>query len=214
MPIWTAATINRFTAEGESEIASVVKCVKERVALDIVATTATYVLPDDCIDITRITWKGIKIDPFSARDYHDLNDTSRTASRPEGYIFNQQGRNTIRFHPVPDSSIATIGSNLWGSEIGNRVIVEYNQIGTLPDYIRRRMIKYFVLERCFRMEGDGQNLKCAAKMLKRYQSYTEIFKKAYHETFIAKFPQLSPTSGRSVMAGPVLPSRFGESAEI
>ncbi len=214
MPIWSAATINRFTAEAESEIISLVKCVKERVALDIQDGTATYALPADCIDITRLTWKGIKIDPFSARDYHDLNDTSRTASRPEGYIFNQQGRNTIRFHPVPDVDINDISTDLWGSEIVNRVIVEYNQIGTLPDYIRRRIIKYFVLERCFRMEGDGQNLKCADKMLKRYTFYTDIFKKEYHLTFIAKFPQLSPTSGRSILAGPVLPSTFGESAEI
>ncbi len=212
--IWTAATINRFTAEGEQEIASTVKCVKERVALDVVAGTATYVLPDDCLDITRLTWKGFKIDPFSARDYHDLNDTSRSASRPEGYIFNQQGRNTIRFHPIPDIDVDTISSDLWGSEIANRVIVEYNQMGTLPDYIRRRMIKYFVLERCFRIEGDGQNLKCATKMLARYNGYIDVFKKAYHETFIAKLPQLSPSSGRRILAGPVLPSTFGESGEF
>ena len=214
MPIWSAATINRFTEEAEDEISSSVKAVKERVALDIVAGTALYELPADCNDITRVTWKGKKLDPFSARDYHESDNITLSQSESFSYIFNQQGRNTIRLVPIPDISIADIGTDLWGSEIANRVIVEYNQRITVPTYMRRRLIKYFVLERCFLMEGDGQNLKCAKKHGERYQFYLNIFKKAYHETFVAKFNSLYPGSSVQVMGGGRLPSRFGQSAEF
>lgn len=215
MPIWSSSTITRFTEEGEREIAKRLRCLIARSAISIVAATATYDLPSDCLDIRRITWLGRKIYPINFLDFQYADDwTIRTAARPDGYIFNQQGRNTIRFYPTPNVTIASTSSNLFGSEIVNRVIVEYWQLPDhvtykIPAYVRRRLIKYYVLMKCFSIEGKGQNLKVARKMQTRFDFYMEHFNKINQTHFITKIPALSLARHFDPLAPPVLSNKFG-----
>lgn len=217
MPIWSAATITRFSLEGEQEIATSLKCIIARTSPSIVALTSTYILPADLLSIRRVTWNGIKIEPMPARDYHSLNNVA-SSSRPIFYIFNQQGRNTIRFYPIPDVTIAS-GTQLFSSDIESCVIVEYYQIPDgstvlLPAYIRRRLIKYWVLYKCFMQEGKGQNLKASKRFKVRYDFYFAHFKHIYAGHWVAQLNTLDSPYGIDVLAPPKLSYKYGEGAEF
>lgn len=219
--IWSPATIQRFVEDGETEISSTVKCILNRTALTISAGTPLYSLPNDLLDISRVTWLAKKIDPCPARNYHEI-DTITQTNEPLWYVFNQQGRNTIRFHPIPSINVTKddLTDDLWGANIGDRVIVEYYQLTDsdtvkIPDYIRRRLIKYFVLMHCFQIEGVGQNLKVSAKMKERYDFYINIFGQEYMDTFTSKLSALESGSYRlDPLAPPRLSDKFGEEGEF
>lgn len=217
MPLWTAATIARVTADGEAEVASLLKCLIARTSLDIVAATATYVLPADLLSIRRVTWNGKKRQPLPAREYQFINQVT-SSGEPIFYIFNQQGRNTIRFHPIPNVTIAA-GTELFGADIGTCAIVEYYQLPdgtttTLAAYIRRRLLKYYVLWKLFAKEGKGQNLKASIRFKKRFDFYMAHFRKIYSQHYTAEVRVLGGANRLDILAPPKLPYTFGESAEF
>lgn len=215
MPIWSAATITRFSLQGEQEIAKTLKCLIARTSPSIVALTPTYVLPADLLSIRRVTWKGRKKEPMPAKIYHEINNVT-SSSEPIFYIFNQQGRNTIRFHPIPDIDL-TPGTNLFSTDIGTCCIVEYYKIpasGDLPAYIRRRLLKYYVLYRCFEQEGKGQNLKASARFKTRYEFYLNHFRKVYANHYLAEVRCLQNPSSINILAPPKLSYKYGEEAEF
>lgn len=219
--IWSSSTIARFTNTGEQEIAQMLNCLIARYSVPVLANTPTYALPLDVLSIRRVTWLGRKKYPLPAREYHNLN-VVQVFSEPIFYVPNQQGRNTIRFHPIPSVSIAAYGGaniNLFGPEIPNRVIVEYYQLPDsittqLPHYIRRRLIKYYVLKECFAQEGNGQNLKVAAKMEERFNFYMGIFRKIHSDHFIAEMNTLGQGNKVGILAPPRLSYKFGEPGEF
>ena len=112
MPIWSAATITRVSSDGEAEISGLLKCLIARYSIPIVAATAVYALPNDLLSIRRVTWKGKKREPLPPREYHLINSVL-SSGEPNFYVFNQQGRNTIRFHPIPNVTLAA-GTDLFG----------------------------------------------------------------------------------------------------
>lgn len=214
MAIWSAATITRFVTEGEKEIAKAIKCLVTRVSLATVVGTAEYTLPTDCLFTTRITWKGKELEPMPAREFH-AEDNTTAQSEPLWYVFNQIGRNKVKFHPVPSEAFSLVvdDDDLWGPAIGTSVIVEYYQVPSdtvpIPVYIRRRLIKYYVLKSCFGLEGKGQNLKAAKKFQERFDFYLAIFKRIYSDTFIAKNPTLGGGSQGRMNAPPRLSYKYG-----
>lgn len=215
--IWSAATIARESANGEGEIATALKCLIARYSIPIVAATATYVLPSDVFSIRRVTWNGKKIYPMPPREYQMINQVT-SSGEPVYYIFNQQGRNTLRFHPIPNVTIAG-GTDLFGVDIGTCIIVEYYQVPDgattlLPEYIRRRLLKYYVLYKCFGKEGKGQNLKASKRFKARYDFYMVHFRKVYVQHYTAEVKVLNGPSAIDVLATPKLPYTFGESAEF
>jgi len=175
--------------------------------LDIVSGTPTYSLPVDVLSIRRVTWKGKKIDPLIAREWRYINDITST-SEPQWYVFNQVGRNTIRLYPIPNETIIANQTSLFSTNIATQCIVEYYQltdsaIVLLPAYIRRRLIKYYVMHVCFAQEGKGQNLKSSARMKKRFDFYMNWFRKMHADHYIVNRYRLSGDKQRNVLARPV-----------
>ena len=217
MSIWSAATINRFVAEGEQEIAKGLNCLINRVSLDITEGQVTVQLPSDLLSIERITWLGKRLDPMPLRDFQKINVIAGE-SLPLFYIFNQQGQNTVRFFPLPPQAVAADDSGLWGPTIGTTIICAYWQLPDtvsvqIPQYIRLRLIKYYVLWKCFAIEGAGQNLKSSVRFKKRYDFYMEWFKKIHASHYVAKMSVLGTGNKRGILAPPRLPYTFGESGE-
>jgi len=96
-----------------------------------------------------------------------------TAARPMEYYYSGFGENTVRFNPVPNEYVGYYGSGLYGINIPNAVVVEFYRVADgvnflIPEYIRRRTIKCYVLMKAFQKEGDGQNLKAAGYWTQRY----------------------------------------------
>jgi len=75
-----------------------------------------------------------------------------------------------------------LGTQLWGANIPNCFIVEYYQApdfdtAIIPPYIRRRLLKSYVMRGCFNMEGQGQNRKASAYAKEKWR----MLKKMYGE---------------------------------
>lgn len=181
MAQFSSDLITRFSQEAEYEFAREFPCIIARYALNIIAQTSIYTLNSNVIDIRKITWKGRRIDPISYRRYREVFGPSATGT-PDYYIYNNVGQSQIKFIPTPIVTIGSVTNDLYGSEIPNRVIVECYIMPnfstyTIPSFIRRRLLKAYVMMKCFSIEGRGQNLKAA----KYWEDKWNFLKQSYGE---------------------------------
>lgn len=220
--LFNSALITRYSQEAESTFACDHPCIVRRVALTIVAGTSIYSLRDDVASIRRVTWKGYKLDPLPQRNFREVFQSGTQSGQPFWYIFNNIGLNQIQLFPSPTENVSSITTNLYGSEIPNRVIVEYWQLPNystfiIPLYLRRRLLKAYVLRGCFNVEGPGQNLKNAAYFKKKYQYLSDRYGLLLNY-FMNKPKKLvvNGISGSNYFPGkPMLPiSRYGTSVDI
>jgi len=215
-------TINRLANEGEGDFAVEYPCILTRVAPAVVSSINLITLPEDVLSIRRITYKGSKLDPLPYRNFREVFQNATQEGRPFWYVFNNVGQNKIQLFPTPNENIAATTSGLYGSEIPNRLIIEYWQApdfitALIPSYFRRRLLKSYVLRGSFHAEGKQQNLKASKYYKKRY----EELKKQYglllgdlhnkpRKLVVSGFTSSYYYPGR-----PILPiDRFGTSVDI
>ena len=213
--IWSDNYITTLVEGSYTDIVDSVPCIVDRIALEVYAQIALYTLPSYVQGIRRITWLGKKLDPLPAQIYR-MQRTSTPAGisgtfnpnafysgtffsgtiagtphgTPTHYVYQDYGLKTIRLFPAPNISVASIATNLWGSEIGNRVIVEFFRYPdgshTLPEPFKRSLSKYWVLSKAFLREGAGQDLKAAEYYNVLYMRGLKIFDKINKQCFVAK----------------------------
>lgn len=175
MPLWTSEQLARFANAGEAIFHEECKCLVDRIALPIEANESLYTLPDELVDIRRITYRGIRILPISHRQMRRYFDGINPTGTPSNYIYNDQGELTIKLFPTPSESITPVQANLLSRDvIQTQCIVEYYRMPDgdawkLPAFMRRRLLKCFVLKQAFSVEGKGQNLKAAAYFGKKWK---------------------------------------------
>jgi hypothetical protein len=171
--IWTANTITRFSQEGENDFAEDFPCILTRYSLAVQVGVGSYTIPDSIRSIRRITYQGQKLDPLTFRNQRDVFQGASQIGKPFWYVFNNIGQNTIKLFPAPSDTINPSGADLWSDAIATDVIIEYFTLPdyatlSIPSYIRRRLVKAYVLKMCFAMEGQGQNLKNVQYFTQRY----------------------------------------------
>ncbi len=199
--IWTDAFLNNLALQAEDDISSDVKCIVDRLSIATIAGNPFLYIPEYVLGIRRILWKGLKVwpldrneyknykpligtyhsgaftDAFSDAFYHE-STTYSPQSRPKFYITGLKERQQITLYPAPSESLATSAGNLWDSTvISTCVVIEYYRAAdgvtwTLPSWIRRVLIRDYVLSHAFNAEGDGQNLVAA----KYYNDHLELMK--------------------------------------
>lgn len=180
MPVvWDAETILRFANRGEDIFAQEFPCIIERTALSIVQGTSQYTLDDSVFNIRKVLWKGDRIDPISHRRYRE-DSINLTEGLPKEYIYSDIGHQVIQFVPTPNETISSVSTGLFGTEIPNRVIVEYYRMPDhtdiqIPTYIRRRLLKCYVAKMCFAVEGKGQNIKASRYFDKKWKYLKEFY---------------------------------------
>jgi hypothetical protein len=172
--LFSVDTVDRFSQAAEEEFANEFPCIQHRVALSIVSGTSTYELSDNVLSIRRITWKGKKLDPLPHRNFRESFQSATQSGTPFWYVYNNIGLNQIKFFPAPNETISSITTNLYGSEIASRVIVDYFRTPdfssyTIPAYFRRRLLRAGTVSSCFAIEGEGQNLKASKYFKSRWQ---------------------------------------------
>ena len=226
MPIWDDAYIIDLANRGEIELTTDVPCIFDRFSLDIVSGTSTYSLPEGLLSISRITWKGNKVWPFEQRSaiIGNLNIdplTETITGTPYLYLQHNYGFDKIHFWPVPDESIGLDDSGIWGADISNRVIISCWRIadptGTefrLPDFIRRRLIKYYINTKSYGKEGPSQDTDASDYFKQKYQFSIEQLRlvKASLPKSIVNEMQPQVFGGRFI-ARPRLPINFGKVVE-
>lgn len=222
MPIFDSATLSRFYNQGENIISDERPFLVDRLALTIVAGTSTYTLPDYVRSIRRITYFGNYLDPLPRRAQRDIFQAATQMSKPFWYIFNNIGLNKIQLFPVPNQNVAPV-TNLWGNGISATTgcIVEFyrvtdNSSFVLPPWIKRQLLKQYVAQQTFQVDGQGNNLKLAQYFSKRWQLRKQEFIDLLDE-LIYKPRKLCLTSisGSGWFPGrPILPiDRFGTSVD-
>lgn len=154
----------------------------------------------------------------------DSGDSDSTPQNtPYEYYYNGYGENLIKLFPTPSANLIPPASpNLFGSGIINCCIVEYYAFPTLtgntyrvPSYVARRMIKSYVLSKCYSQEGPGQDLIASVRHMKRFNMQILEFKLINDGVFVSRVRTRTPNSGSypAKIGRPVLPSNFGTIVE-
>jgi len=213
MSLFSSEQINRYVLQGEQLFTNEFRCITDRLAIEVVSGTSLYTLPDNVIDIRRITYRGSKIDPISHRDMREYLDGLSSSGTPQNYIFNNVGQSTIKLFPTPAETLGTIQVDLFNPEIVRvQCIVEFWTVADgigykLPEYIRRRLLKPYVLKSLFLAEGKGQNVKAAAYWAKKWAALKSIYGIQLEDQL--NIPRRLMANGsfqsRSYLAQPVLP---------
>lgn len=200
--IWSEEDINRFSQEAEDTFLTMTNCVIDRLSLNITAGENNYQLPDYVVNIRRVTWKGDKIFPLPHRQYQDGTDFIIARGKPNWYVFNNIWQQIIKFYPIPNEAVLASGEpaeKLYSTEISKRVIVEFARTSDydefrIPEYLRRRLIKSYVMMKCFSMENPGQNIKVSKYFENKWKLLSEVYGNLMQE-LISKPRKLVLTGG-------------------
>jgi len=221
MIVWTDSYLNQLLIEGEEEIVNRVDCIFHRFTLDITQGDSTYVLPSFVRRITRITWKGVKVEPISFSELRELSPTTlvpgfeATEGTPKYYSPHGGSYNEIRFYPTPGESIAADDEDIDGEEIPNQVIVSCyrtpditDSLLRVPTYIGRRTTKAYALMKAFLKEGKGQDIEASNYYRAKFEYLIAQFKLVNSNIFLSKRYQLTGSIESPRLARPVLPDNY------
>jgi len=187
LSIFSSADITRFTLQGEEDFAQKCKCISTRLVIPIVAGTSTYTLSDTILSIQQITYKGTRIDPCGQRELRDAQLSGTQSGRPYQYIYNNIGQLKVQLFPVPDENIPDTSTNLYKSpDIETFCILEAwrtpdGSSFVIPSYIRRRLLKAYVMKELYSIEGKGQNLKSAKYWTEMHEKLSEDYKQLLND---------------------------------
>jgi hypothetical protein len=188
MPLFTDAFLTLLETKGENTFAAERPCIIDRISLAITSTVDIYTLPSYVIDIKRITYKGWKVFPMPHRDLRASYLSGKQGGRPYWYVFNNIGQSQLKLFPVPQENITADNTytNLWGAGILTDFIIEFYRLPdstdsaaryNIPNFIRRRLLKSYVMSRAFQAEGRGTNVKAT----KYWRSKYDFLKSLYTE---------------------------------
>lgn len=191
MPVWTAEQLSRFSRQGEDLFNRDCKCIIDRISLNIQSGVSLYVLPEQVIDIRRVTYRGIRVYPVSHRTVRRHLDGTDSNSRPTTYAFDNLGQMTIKLIPTPVESLAQLNTNLFSpSVIRETCIIEYYAMPDgisykLPEVMRRRLLKAYVLKQAFSIESKGQNLKAAKYWASKWEYLKEVYTEKVEDLIVS-----------------------------
>lgn len=178
--IWTEHDINRFSQEGEDDFVVATKCIIDRLSLNIIKGQPEYSLPDKVVDIRRITWKTHHVLPLPNRLYRE-NCWNDRSGRPDFYLYSNTSSNKIKFYPTPVENLFPVTGDLYlASAISNGLIIEFYRTSDynkfqIPFFLRRRLLKSYVLKKCFSQENQGQNIKSSLYFENKYKLFLELY---------------------------------------
>lgn len=169
-PLFTDEYIDKLKDAAERYFTSRVKILFRRKAIDIQQGQSTYKLPDNIVDLITVTYKGVKLDcgnVLSQRDKSTLAFINKNlVGVPTHFFIKESNYDTIRLWPVPSESLVANQNTIdYDYGISQQCIISYYQLATedfhLPEFLNRRLSKYYVMKFAYQKEGESQNLKAA-----------------------------------------------------
>lgn len=216
------AQITKYAQEGEKILVQDSRCIQERVAIATTVGQQEYTLPDTCIGVTRVTWKGYKLEPYSGPEQRWSGTAPRnTIGTPLYYIFSDSGFRTIKILPAPPESLLTPSGDLWSADvIRNSLIVQYTSLPNfittdvrIPSIIRRQILKDYILHRCFLRAGRAMDVNAGKYFGQKWEAGRKQNKEAWRLLFQAVVNVSGETRAFRYPARPVLPPQFGQVVE-
>lgn len=220
--IWSDQGIQRIVNQAGVDIGNDLKCIWGRFSLGILSGLGTYQLPTIYQNVTAVTYRNWPLEAVTPSELHLLSPSYRTQiSRPRWYMISQEGYNVIRFFPVPNENLLQDDSQVYldTGASAQCIVSAYLNVSdgdllvAIPDYIYQRLMRYFVLAKLFKMEGDGQNLGNSAYFNQRYTAQLEISRTILRKILNSKERQYTAVAMQKPWRKPrpVLPPNFGSS---
>jgi hypothetical protein len=216
MPVFSAEQLNRWSLQAEQKFIEEFQILIDRTSLPVVSGTNLYLLDDNIINIRRITYRGTKLEPITHRDVREYLDGPDSSGKPYAYVFNNIGQLTIKLIPTPTETLANSQIDLFNPDvIREQCIVEFYTAPNgveykIPDYIRRRLLKAYVLKMAFLSEGKGQNLKASKYWDAKWKMYRDMYGYQIYDLLNTPRRLIQSEGYRRFPAFPVLPTdKFG-----
>jgi hypothetical protein len=226
--VWDDNYLNLLIDAAEKEIVNTVDCVFERASIAVQPGLSVYQLPDFIRKMVSVTWKGkllFELSPLELQYYSQnyayvdpLNAFEPPLSVPLYYSIGTNDLKSIKFFPTPAEQIPvhTPTDDIYGNDINKFVIISYyrtidssNPLTDIPNFLRRRTIKAYVLYRAFLKEGKGQNIVASDYYRKKWDFAMSLFRDINNNVFVSKsrilgdYFNIYPQPAR-----PVLPPEF------
>jgi hypothetical protein len=209
--IWAEAELTIYVKEGQADLVRRTGCLWVRdqpAGLIPTASTGTYTLPTNLIQLERITYQNIKMYPLTHRQAAMRDPLYRTTEGvPRFYLLETDGIGTIRYVSVPaDTGAAT------------DITVEYQKRaatlatdGTSLDIPDRYAdyVRHFVMWKAYERDGPGQNLKMANHYLARYEEGIARMLKRRTQAHAARITRLGGGTSKEPLGRPRLPWQYG-----
>lgn len=169
-PLFTDEYIDKLKSAAERYFTSRVKILFRRTPIDIQMQKNTYKLPNNIVDLISVNYKGNILIPGNTllqRDRSMLAFTNKDlVGIPTHYFIKESNYDAIRLWPTPSENLVANPSTIdFDYGINQQCVVAYYQLATeseqLPVFLRRRLVKYYVMKFAYQKEGDSQDLKAA-----------------------------------------------------
>lgn len=179
-----------------------------------------YLYPENTIDAFYNTDGAFEYSAFNPSAFLTnqgfANSGQSLQSQPDFYCFSGTSFDTFQFYGTPSENIASTTSNLWGTEIPNRVILEYYRLPDgvtfrIPEWTRKALIKDYVLWKAFLKEGPGQRIQLAMYYKQQFESEISIFKQLHSRIMEGQNYVYSDqvSTGRAYNGRAVYPQEYG-----
>ncbi len=212
--IWTQAEVISYVKEGYDELclSTLMLWKRSTTAITDVAGTATYSLPTDFYQMERVTWKNLRIDPWTAAETRSRQPYYTTVQgNVIAYVLELDGLGTIRLVYIP-------------AESASNTIIEYFRRGAalssdstaldIPDRYTDYIV-WYALARALEREGPGQDSEMAAHYQLRYDEGVKRIKRRKSQIHQSRTGQLGGKDAPPPKLGdPQWPSTYGRVVRV
>lgn len=221
--LWDDAYLLGLISQAETALTEACNTVWIRFPLNIQNNVALYDLGAMLVkNITRITYRGFKVDLLTQKELALLSPVYRTQqSRPRWATLQFEGFYALRLYPVPSEDLPIIDdiSTIYTDKniLNNCVVSAYvfpdetSPLFYTPDYFIRRVVKYYVLWKAFGKEGLGQATDVSLYYKKHFDVQIEKIIKQNSKVYNMVEKQLANVAIQRPwrMHHPLLPPNYG-----
>lgn len=225
--IWTDAYLQQLINQYEVDINERINTDWTRFAIPIVSGQGVYQMPGNIKGITRITYRGFKVDILTQQELSLLSPVYRTQqTRPRWAARQMDGTYALRLYPVPAENLPILdtGTDVYTDKnLLNECIVSayiYSQETdtnfSLPDYFVFRGLKHFVRWKAYAAEGVAQDLDVARYHKGKYEQQIAQIVLANTRVYNNKKRQLADVAIQRPWKKfrPILPPNFGTPVDM
>ncbi len=220
--LWTDNQISAWAQEGEEDISNKQNLIIDRIGLSTVAQQTLFNLPDQVLNISRITYRGFKLEGKNAQELVDSQSSPNNSisySRPLFYIYNGYGLKTIKvLSAISETTSAPSGDLFSATAIRAGLIIEFyrtpdftTEVNRVSQPMRKILVKYYLLYRALQQDGPGLDLKGSDFFKQLYDQSLQDLKIINNATFLSRvnvMGDISQTLFRGWKARPILPPNY------
>lgn len=220
--LWTDQQIELWAQEGEEDVSNKQNLVIDRIGLSTTSQQSLFVIPDYCLNISRVAFRGFKLEGKNMNELVDSQSSPNgniSYSRPLFYVYNGFGNRTLKILPATSENLAAPSGDLFNATaVGSGMIVEFyrtpdfsNDLNRIPQPMRKMLVKYYLLFRALQQDGPGLDLKSSDFFKSLYGQTLEDLKLINAATFLSRtnvMGDIPQTLFRGFKARPILPPNY------